>query len=63
MYLDNASCRTCLFSEEVKAWFECRYNPPVVVQLKQEDRDSLFPVVRPDDWCGKYARGAKRAEE
>lgn len=36
---------------ETKGAFECRLNPPIV--FGETFAQSLFPNVKPDDWCGQ----------
>ena len=64
--VNEFSCRACNYFcshrnwEGVEVSSECRYNPPIAVG----GLSSMFPGVKPDDWCGKWkARGWLRQLE
>lgn len=40
---------------------ECRAHPPVLVPSLEEDAlpESMFPIVRRDEWCKQYCYSAE----
>ena len=57
----SANCSACAFYEDHKANSAaeldngglCRANPPISQMMP--DARGLWPVVKSDDWCGKFA--------
>jgi len=59
--MSSAACNSCAFYQDYAANSAheladaglCRANPPVT----QKDTDSrgLWPVVKSNDWCGKFS--------
>ena len=50
-----SACRRCRFAEVVRNGYECRRNPPAFLQARPGA--SVWPSVRPDDWCGEFSLG------
>lgn len=56
----HQSCNACVFYEDHVANSPsqlddgglCRANPPVT--QKDDESRGLWPVVKPNDWCGKF---------
>ena len=52
-------CETCVFCykehEDDRLYFECRLNPPVPSQNREDGRYwGVFSTVYSDDWCGQW---------
>ena len=48
-------CKDCRFAAPNGPNFYCRRNPPVVLQARPGI--SLWPTVKPNDWCGDFSLG------
>lgn len=58
------NCRDCKYwkaSNNNFVYGECRSNPPTVMYVNERasEINASWPVVRRDDWCGKFARFEK----
>jgi hypothetical protein len=52
----NNQCQFCIFASQSNhpdvQLISCRFNPPIVNTVNGDNRK--WPLVRPDDWCGKF---------
>ena len=57
---DNDICDECRFWEPTaegnKGW--CRRKPPVPF-LGEKNREAIWPMTLPTDWCGAYRKNRK----
>lgn len=55
--MSEKSCESCAFSHNIGDGYDtqCRFNPPVVIFITAHgDWGSFWPIVQPNDWCGKF---------
>lgn len=50
-------CLCCKFSYiENNDGLQCRYKPPIIIH-RNGITETIFPLVLPDQWCGKFKKG------
>lgn len=59
-------CSTCIYSHPTDGGYQCRLNPPTVVEVGSPyDRLqllSLWPTVNDSDWCGQWSDDVNRLD-
>ena len=50
-------CEDCQFFQDPNT---CRINPPVVIAAGETVHHRMWPVVTPDDWCGRFVGKSDR---
>lgn len=56
--MPKRQCATCIYSHPVETGYECRLNPPTVIEVgtayTEERQLSVWPIVGSTDWCGQW---------
>lgn len=50
-------CRTCIHRREGMLAvdpYECRRYPPTVIMTAEIYSKTVWPMVKPNDWCGEW---------
>lgn len=52
------SCGSCSFFEREpkEETGYCRRYPPVIINLNDDEYESILPIVNLTDWCGEFNR-------
>ena len=64
--MSKESCESCKFwfskehtthtNDTIYLYNVCRYNPPTVVPIGDDDTTSSYPFVNKTNWCGRYLK-------
>lgn len=64
--MKDRRCATCIYSHPAVTGYECRLNPPTVVEVgtayTEERQKSVWPIVGSTDWCGQWRDDTERLE-